>query len=160
MSIRGNAWLTFSRPYSHTAGHNDRAAMMRGIMTYFLLSNVEQALVNPDPLRGVVANRLGLSADQIRDVVILREALDARRKTHIHHVLTLAVRLADDSIPGGFKPHVFPQLDWTSGTLQPAERPIIVGLGPAGLFCALTLVRMGHRPLILEQGKHALNTAH
>src|SRR5690606_20704873 len=33
------------------------------------------------------------------------------------------------------------------------ERPIIVGLGPCGLFAALTLAQMGFRPIVLERGK-------
>lgn len=32
-------------------------------------------------------------------------------------------------------------------------RPIIVGAGPAGLFCALLLVQHGIKPIIIEQGK-------
>jgi uncharacterized protein len=33
------------------------------------------------------------------------------------------------------------------------SRPIIVGMGPAGLFAGLLLAQMGFRPLILERGK-------
>ena len=32
-------------------------------------------------------------------------------------------------------------------------KPIIIGAGPAGLFCALTLVQNGIKPIIIEQGK-------
>jgi hypothetical protein len=123
--------------------------------TYFLLSNIERMLRDQNPLPGLVANRLGLGADRIRDVVILREALDARKKDRIHHVYTLAVRLDDDSIPVGCKECIFPELNFDAGDFQPVDRPIIVGLGPAGMFCALALARKGYRPLILEQGKPA-----
>jgi uncharacterized protein len=33
------------------------------------------------------------------------------------------------------------------------KRPVIVGMGPAGLFAGLLLAQMGFRPLILERGK-------
>lgn len=32
-------------------------------------------------------------------------------------------------------------------------RPIVVGAGPAGIFCALTLAQNGIKPIIIEQGK-------
>ena len=34
-----------------------------------------------------------------------------------------------------------------------SSRPIVVGMGPAGLFAGLLLAQMGFRPLILERGK-------
>ena len=33
------------------------------------------------------------------------------------------------------------------------NRPVVVGSGPAGLFCALLLAEKGYRPIILERGK-------
>ena len=44
-------------------------------------------------------------------------------------------------------PYVFPP----SRSL-PAKRPIVVGFGPAGIFCALMLARSGYRPIVLERG--------
>ncbi len=38
-------------------------------------------------------------------------------------------------------------------TNPPKGRPVIVGAGPAGIFCALTLVHNGIKPIIIEQGK-------
>lgn len=33
------------------------------------------------------------------------------------------------------------------------DRPVVVGLGPAGLFCGLVLAQAGYKPIILERGK-------
>lgn len=44
-------------------------------------------------------------------------------------------------------PYVFP-----APRSLPAKRPIVVGFGPAGIFCALLLARSGFRPIILERG--------
>lgn len=34
-----------------------------------------------------------------------------------------------------------------------AERPIVVGFGPCGLFAALVLAQQGYRPIVLERGR-------
>ncbi|MDF9824601.1 putative FAD-dependent dehydrogenase [Breznakia sp. PF5-3] len=39
-----------------------------------------------------------------------------------------------------------------SGIIEMKHRPIIVGFGPAGMFCALTLAKCGYRPIVFEQG--------
>ncbi len=38
------------------------------------------------------------------------------------------------------------------GSLPLAHRPVICGLGPAGLFCAYLLAKQGYRPIVLERG--------
>jgi uncharacterized protein len=62
----------------------------------------------------------------------------------------------------GKNPHVLPTPDmvWHAPAQAPeswpatdAERPVVVGLGPCGLFTALALAQMGFRPIVLERGK-------
>ena len=43
-------------------------------------------------------------------------------------------------------------LVFESGTEKLAHRPIVVGLGPAGLFAAYVLARCGYRPIVFERG--------
>lgn len=43
--------------------------------------------------------------------------------------------------------------DQREGAESLAGRPVVVGLGPAGLFCALILAQAGYRPLVIERGK-------
>ncbi len=47
------------------------------------------------------------------------------------------------------KPYRFPEY----GTEPLTEPPVIIGSGPAGLFCGLMLARHGYRPLLLERGE-------
>ena len=39
------------------------------------------------------------------------------------------------------------------GTQSARHRPVIIGMGPAGLFCGYLLARAGYRPILLERGK-------
>lgn len=73
---------------------------------------------------------------------ILRKSLDARDKSNIRWVY---------SIEADKKPIPTEKRVWPQSKIQP-ERVIIAGSGPAGLFCAIRLIRSGIRPLIVERG--------
>jgi hypothetical protein len=98
----------------------------------------------------------------VLEVVIVRKALDARRKSNINFVYSLDVKTA---IPEG---QVLAQLGGDrdvavvgaaasaaiiGGTQPLAYQPVVVGMGPAGMLAALTLAQYGYRPLVLERGR-------
>ena len=37
--------------------------------------------------------------------------------------------------------------------LNKSVKPIIIGAGPSGLFSALTFIKYGYKPIIIEQGE-------
>ncbi|MEX0700980.1 MAG: NAD(P)-binding protein, partial [Planctomycetales bacterium] len=92
---------------------------------------------------------------------ILRKSLDARSRERLEFVYTLTVELADEESRrekllarenvDAFAPAPFD--DPPPGTAELAERPVIVGSGPAGLLAGYYLAERGYRPLIIERGQ-------
>ncbi len=87
---------------------------------------------------------------------IVRRAIDARRKSDVHYIVTAELESADEAkILNKNLPNVSKASDtkYTFPKCSPkGKRPIIVGSGPAGLFCGLYLARAGFKPIILERG--------
>ncbi len=99
------------------------------------------------------AEKLGIGAQEIRVIKLLSKALDASDAETFYYVVSLAVRVSDSFD----NRQQFPAFTETKETPKkihaPAQKPIIVGFGPAGMFAALAFIDQGIQPLIFEQGK-------
>ena len=114
-----------------------------------------------EALETKISKVLHISKEQILSYRITKQSLDARKKQDIHYVYTieadtaiddtaLVKRLHNDSIRYmERKPYQF----LISGTKKLHHQPVIVGSGPAGLFCAYMLAGAGYAPIVLERGK-------
>jgi uncharacterized FAD-dependent dehydrogenase len=117
----------------------------------------------PDTLRREVMRTLKVKDADLVSITLKQRAIDARRG-HVQFSLTVLVEVKNEPVvlarcaPSS---HVAPAPIETyqqiHGTIihQPAKRPVIVGSGPCGLFCALLLARAGWKPILLERGKAA-----
>lgn len=83
-------------------------------------------------------SRKALGTDQF---YILKRSLDARRKSHIHYLVTVS------DIP--YESIAAPKY------VESSERPVVIGGGPCGLFAALWLSLSGLRPILIERGAPA-----
>lgn len=103
---------------------------------------------------------LGLSADQEFSYEIVKRSVDARKKPMLYYVYTVDVSMSGEGklVKRLRRPDVllvqktryhFPK----PGTMALSTAPVVVGAGPAGLFCAYELALHGYRPLVLERGK-------
>ena len=120
------------------------------------LHNLDLSLDDdPRALKRVAAERLGVAADRVGDVRVVRRSVDARQKRRIKFVYTIDVEAegVDAARSGLASPPAEGPDEPALGKEPFPGRPVIVGAGPAGLFAALELARFGYQPLLVERGK-------
>lgn len=122
---------------------------------------IREMLDEPHILKQKVARQLKIKESDITSVQILKHSIDARKKPQIYQVYSLGVKLnklSEEAVVKKCKnanvlfsqqvEYHFPG----TGTKKLTERPVIIGMGPAGLFCGYMLALHGYRPIILERG--------
>ena len=115
-------------------------------------------------LEGRVRKTLRLGGGEPLRIVIRKHSIDARKKPQLFDIYTVdadlgiglsaekkriaKLRSKDISAvqPSEYR---FPE----AGSEKMEKRPVVVGAGPAGLFCALMLAEHGYRPILLERGR-------
>lgn len=108
------------------------------------------------------AKLLKIPQDKIRKLTIRRQSIDARKKGKLLYIYAMDVQIEGNEVSAvkrAKSPNIlnvqekiyqFPEPEAEAKHLP--DRPVIIGFGPAGLFCGLMLARAGFRPVILERG--------
>lgn len=111
-------------------------------------------------LIGKIAKTLGVKPKAVKGYKIRKQSIDARKKDRVSYVYTIDADVGQEShiLKKGDRPNVSLASDTpyqfpASGELPLPHRPVVVGSGPAGLFCAYLLAKHGYAPIILERGK-------
>lgn len=119
---------------------------------------------NTEKLIKKASKLLNIKTSNIIDISIFKESIDARRRGKIEFVYTVDLsvdnekrvlkKIRDKNVT------ITPDMEYKypePGKTKLNNRPIVIGIGPAGLFCGLILAQMGYKPLILERGEKVEN---
>lgn len=104
--------------------------------------------------------KIGLNNDDIADFKILKESIDARKKSSIKFNYAVEVTCANEAKVAARANSNDIRIetikyngDFEFGTKRPDHRPVIIGMGPAGIFAGFLMAKKGYRPIIIERGE-------
>ena len=123
---------------------------------------IKDMIDDKEVLKKKAAKVLGVKVNDIEELHIMKHSIDARKKPQLFQVYTVNVALRNKNeetkvvkkckntnvLLSEIKNYKFP--DVKEGALK--DRPVVVGMGPAGLFCAYMLAKSGCKPIVLERG--------
>lgn len=118
-------------------------------------------------VRQAVLRMLRLAPDDLASLELRKRSIDARKKNEVQLLFTARITLRGGQnaeralLKKASKWRVGKQLKtveakpvaWKRATVLPTDdRPVVVGAGCAGLFCALALAEAGRAPILVERG--------
>ena len=113
-----------------------------------------------DELLNKCSKILKINENDIIDYKIQKKSLDARKKPNLFFIYEIDIKLKDeDKILNKIKnKDIFlaPKEEYEfipTGSEKLNSRPVVVGSGPAGLFCAYMLSLYGYEPVVIERGE-------
>ncbi len=109
-------------------------------------------------IKEITAKQLKIAKDSIISARLHKKSVDARDKTDVKFCVSIVADVKGDvnklikkykNVSLYKEPvYTFPRCNNTEN-----KSPVIVGFGPAGMFCALALARCGLKPIVIERGK-------
>ena len=111
-------------------------------------------------MASAISKQLRVPVSDISDIEIRKRSIDARHKDDIRYVYSVDcdIRDADRVLkrPGvrnvAVSNHLVYSIPDNVHLKAYAGRPVVIGAGPAGLFCAYIMVEAGLRPIVIERG--------
>lgn len=117
-----------------------------------------------EELKKKICTVLRCKENVIKEMIISKKSIDARHKPEIYYIyeVNVSIENEDNFLKGNKnkdivkyekKEYIVP----ISGNVKLESSPIIIGSGPAGLFCAYILSECGYKPIVIERGEKIEN---
>ena len=113
-----------------------------------------------DDFERKILKTLCIKKEELQGFQIRKQSIDARKKPVLYYVYSVDVQVRDETkvkktvknsqIQFQVKPDRY-HFE-VKGTKELTHRPVIIGTGPAGLFCGYMLAAHGYQPILLERG--------
>lgn len=129
--------------------------------------SLQDILDSKETLTKKAAKILGIQPAEISSLEILKHSIDARKKPQLFQVYTVGITLTNPQSEVRvvkrcknkqvtiYAPHPYLFPSSVRAVLPRATlpfRPVVIGTGPAGLFCGYMLAKHGYQPILLERG--------
>ena len=108
-----------------------------------------------------ISKKFKIKQENIQNIKISKKSLDARQKPNLFYIYEIDIDITDETnilnknkdniniLKTPDEKYILP----SKGNIKLTKQPIIIGSGPAGLFCAYLLSELGYNPLIIERGE-------
>ena len=116
-------------------------------------------IYNDNNLKKYIATKLKINQSEIHKIRIKKQSIDARKKPNIYYVLEADINVQNeqnilnknnqDIIKAKEENYIYPK----KADINFNDKIVIVGSGPAGLFCSYILASQGYKPIIIERGE-------
>ena len=129
-------------------------------MRYLTISDIKLPYTADDAEIIIKArDRLRRAGIRAEGLAVYKKSLDARNKNAIQYVSTVICRTEhkiNAERAAVFKLHEIPdpyaELAFPRGKEVSVYPPLVVGMGPCGMFAALLLARHGYKPTVIDRG--------
>ena len=126
------------------------------------LTDIKLPLDHDDSaLAAAIVSKLAIAPDNLLNINVFKRGYDARNNRDIQLIYTVDVEVNGEAdllakFAKDTQVRVTPDMTYKFVAQAPenlTHRPVVVGLGPCGIFAALILAQMGFKPIVLERGK-------
>ena len=126
------------------------------------ISELRLPLDHPaEALPAAIVQRLGIKPADLLDFKVFKRSYDARKNQSLSFIYIIDADVQNEAallkkFAGDLHVKPSPDTEYHFVGHAPANfanRPVVIGFGPCGIFAALVLAQMGFRPIVLERGK-------